>query len=295
MGSKRILPRLNNDINEEWISDKTRYSCDGLLKQRLDIPYIKKNNKLQKSNWDEAISLIVDKLNSVNTSEIGGHIGDMISLENALSFKKFFATLKCNNLEFREKNFYINSSEKSNYIFNTSIKGIEESDLILLIGTNPRHEATMLNARIRKVFVQKRIPIFSIGDPGNLTYDYKIIGSKTDDLKRIIDNEAEFSKKLLSSKKPIIIIGESALELKSGKYIISELKISKKNNFINKEWNAFNFLPQNASTVGLIDLKILSKEDEEKSSFFEKLKNNQFKLLYLLGSDNLEIKKITNS
>ena len=289
---KRILPRLNNDINEEWISDKTRYSCDGLLKQRLDIPYIKKNNKLQKSNWDEAISLIVDKLNSVNTSEIGGHIGDMISLENALSFKKFFATLKCNNLEFREKNFYINSSEKSNYIFNTSIKGIEESDLILLIGTNPRHEATMLNARIRKVFVQKRIPIFSIGDPGNLTYDYKIIGSKTDDLKRIIDNEAEFSKKLLSSKKPIIIIGESALELKSGKYIISELKkFLKKNNFINKEWNAFNFLPQNASTVGLIDLKILSKEDEEKSSFFEKLKNNQFKLLYLLGSDNLEIKK----
>ena len=289
---KRILPRLNNDINEEWISDKTRYSCDGLLKQRLDAPYIKKNNKLQRSTWDQAITLLVDKLKSVNSNEIGGHIGDMVNLENALSFKKFFSCLQSNNLEFREREFYINSSEKSNYIFNSSIKGLEQSDLILLVGTNPRLEATMLNARIRKVFVQKNIPIYSIGDPGDLTYNYIKIGNSTDQIKKIINGEGEFSKKLASAKKPIIIIGESALELKSGKYIVEELKnYLKKNNFINKEWNAFNFLPQNASTVGLIDLKILQKEDEEKKSFFSKLKNNQFKVLYLLGSDNLEIKK----
>tara|TARA_Y100000591_G_scaffold78706_1_gene65760 strand:+ start:260 stop:2308 length:2049 start_codon:yes stop_codon:yes gene_type:complete len=289
---KRILPRLNNDINEEWISDKTRYSCDGLLKQRLDVPYIKKDNKLQKSNWDEAITLLADKIQSINPDEIGGHIGDMINMENALSFKKFFAVLKSKNLEFRERKFYINSSEKINYIFNSSIKGIEESDLILLIGTNPRHEATMLNARIRKTFVKKHIPIFSIGDPGELTYDYTVIGNTTDDLKKILDNEHEFSKKFSSSNKPIVIIGESALELESGQYIVEEVKnFLKNNNFINKEWNAFNFLAQNASTVGLIDLKILSRENEEKNSFFEKLNKNQFKLLYLLGSDNLDIKK----
>ena len=289
---KRILPRLNNDINEEWISDKTRYSCDGLLKQRLDVPYIKINKKLQKSTWDEAISLLVDKINSTNPDEIGGHIGDMVNLENALSFKKLFSVLKSKNLEFREKSFYINSSEKSNYIFNSSIKGIEESDFILLIGTNPRHEATVLNARIRKVFVKKQIPIFSIGDPGDLTYEYTKVSNKTDEIKKILNKEGDLAKKLFSSKKPLIIIGESALELKSGKYLVEGLKnILIKNNFINKEWNAFNFLPQNASTVGLIDLKILSKEDEEKNSFFEKLNNNKFKLLYLLGSDNLEIKK----
>ena len=289
---KRILPRLNNDINEEWISDKTRYSCDGLLKQRLDVPYIKKNNKLQKSNWDEVISILVEKIRKMSPNEIGGHIGDMVNLENALSFKKFFSVLKSDNLEFREKKFYINSAEKNNYIFNTSIKGIEESDLILLIGTNPRHEATMVNARIRKVYAKKRIPIFSIGDPGNLTYNYKIIGDTTGDIKKIFNEETEFSKKLLSSKKPIIIIGESALELKSGKYIIEGFKnFLKKNNFINKDWNSFNFLPQNASTVGLIDLKILSKNDEEKFSFFQKLENKEFKILYLLGSDNLDIKK----
>ena len=289
---KRILPRLNNDINEEWISDKTRYSCDGLLKQRLDVPYIKKDNKLQKSSWDEAIELLVNKIKFCEPHEIGGHIGDLVNLENSLGFKKLFSALKVKDLEFREREFYINSSEKINYLFNSSIKGIEQSDLILLIGTNPRHEATMLNARIRKIFAQKRIPIFSIGDPGDLTYEYTKIGNKTDDLKDMINEKGEFYNKLSSAKKPIIIIGESALELKSGKFILEELKnFLIKKSFITKEWNALNFLPQNASTVGLIDLKILSKEQEKESSFFKKLKDNKFKLIYLLGSDNLELKK----
>ena len=289
---KRILPRLNNEINEEWISDKTRYSCDGLLKQRLDVPYIKKDNKLQRSNWDEAIDLILNKIRSIQPKEIAGHIGDMVNLENALAFKKLFKVLNSNNIEFREKQFYLNSSEKINYIFNSSIKGIEKSDLILLVGTNPRHEATMVNARIRKTFAQKKIPIFSIGNPGNLTYDYTILGNKSEDIKKILNMEVEFSKKLLLAKKPIIIIGESALGLKSGKYIFEEIKnFLNNNNFIKKNWNALNFLPQNASTVGLIDLKILSEENEKNYSFFERLYNNEFKLLYLLGSDNLEFKK----
>ena len=289
---KRILPRLNNEINEEWISDKTRYSCDGLLKQRLDAPYIKKDNRLQKSSWDEAIDLILNKINAINPNEIGGHIGDMVNLESALAFKKLFKVLNSNNIEFREKKFYVNSSEKINYLFNSSIKGIEDSDLILLIGTNPRHEATMVNARIRKVFAQKKIPIFSIGNPGDLTYDYTILGNKSDDIKKILNKEGEFSNKLLSSKKPIIIIGESALGLKSGKYIFEEIKnFLNNNNLIKKDWNALNFLPQNASTVGMIDLKILSEENEKNYSFFKKLNSNEFKLLYLLGSDNLEFKK----
>ncbi len=289
---KRILPRLNNDINEEWISDKTRYSCDGLLKQRLDTPYVKKNNKLQKTTWDEAISILLKKIKMLDPNEIGGHIGDMVNLENALSFKKFFSELKCNNLEFRERKLYINSTEKTNYIFNSSIKGIEQSDLILLVGTNPRTEATMLNAKIRKVYVQKRIPIYSIGNPRELTYEYTVIGNRTDDIKKIFNNETDFSKKLASSKRPIVIIGESALDLNSSKFIVEGFKnFLKKNNFINRDWNAFNFLPQNASTVGLIDLNILPKGEEKKESFFEKLNNNKFKLLYLLGSDNLDIKK----
>jgi NADH-quinone oxidoreductase subunit G len=289
---KRILPRLNNEINEEWISDKTRYSCDGLLKQRLDVPYIKKNNKLQKSTWDEAINLLVDKIHSVQPNEIAGHIGDMINMENALSFKKFFKILKSENLEFREKNFYINSDEKMNYIFNSSIAGIEDADLILLVGTNPRHEASILNARIRKTFVQKKISVFSIGNPGNLTYEYEIIGDSTEDIKKILNKEHDFSQKLLSAKKPLIIIGESALELKSGGYIFEEFKkFLTKNNSINENWNGLNILAQNASTVGLLDLKILQDKKEKSSFFLDDLKNGKFKLLYLLGSDNLEFQK----
>ena len=289
---KRILPRLNNEINEEWISDKTRYSCDGLLKQRLDVPYIKKENKLQKSSWDETINLLVEKIQSFKPEEIAGHIGDMVNMETALGFKKLFKIFKSKNIEFREKNFYINPSEKMNYIFNSSISGIEESDLILLIGTNPRYEATILNARIRKAFVQRKVPIFSIGNPGDLTYDYNIIGSKTDDIKKIINNENDISKKILLAKKPIIIIGESALELKSGKYIFEELKkFLVKNNLINENWNALNILTQNASTVGLLDLKILPIEKEDNSSFFNNLNNKKFKFLYLMASDNLDFKK----
>ncbi len=289
---KRILPRLNNDINEEWISDKTRYSCDGLLKQRLDVPYIKKENKLQKSNWDEALDLLIKKIKEVQPNEIAGHIGDMINMENALGFKKLFNLFKSNNLEFREKKFYINSSEKINYIFNSSINGIEQSDLILLIGTNPRHEASMLNARIRKAFVQKKVPIFSIGDPGDLTYDYKIISDKTDEINKIINNESELSNKILSAKNPIIIIGESVLELESGKYIFEEIKnFLIQNNKISQEWNPLNILIQNASTVGLLDLKIIPDQKENNFTFFNNLENKKFKLLYLLGSDNFEFKK----
>ncbi len=288
---KRILPRLNNDINEEWISDKTRYSCDGLLKQRLDVPYIKKDNKFVKSTWEEAINIVCEKLQSIDANKIAGHVGDMISMEAALGFKKLFNVLNSKNLEFREKKTYLNSKEKINYIFNSSIKSIEESDLILLIGTNPRHEATMLNARIRKAYSQKKTPIFSIGNPGDLTYDYEIIGNKTDDIKDLINEKSEISKKILSSKKPLVIIGESALELKSGKYIFEEVKkFLNKNNFITNEWNALNVLAQNASTVGLIDLKILPNEKDD-FSFFNMLEKKEFEFLYLLGSDNLQINK----
>ena len=258
---KRILPRLNNEINEEWISDKTRYSCDGLLKQRLDVPYVKKNNKFQKVSWDEAINVIVNKIKEIQPDEIAGHVGDMINLENALAFKKLFQFLESKNLEFREKKIYINPEEKMNYIFNSSIKGIEDSDLILLVGSNPRHEAAILNARIRKTYVKKNIPIYSIGNPGNLTYDYKVIGNKTDEIKKIINKEGEFYKKFLLAKKPLFIIGESALELKSGKYIFEELKnFLKINNQIRDDWNALNVLVQNSYTVGLIDLNIISNQ-----------------------------------
>ena len=285
---KRVLPRINEDINEEWLSDKSRYSCDGLAKQRLDVPYIKKQNKLVKSSWDEAIDIIAKKIIDTPKDQIAGHVGDMASLETMFAFKKLLNSNNISNLDFREKKIKIINEQRMNYIFNSSIKGIEDSDLIILIGCNPRHEATMLNARIRKAYVKNKVEIYSIGDAKDLTYPYKIVGENTEELRKIFDGKHEISSKVKSAKKPLFIVGESILELKSSGYILENLNnFCIDNNFISDNWNAFNILVQNASTVAAIEMRMFTKE----FSFFNKLDLGEFKLLYLLGSDNLNFKK----
>ncbi len=290
---KRILPRLNENINEEWISDKTRYACDGLLKQRLDQVHKRENGKLVKSSWDDAMDIISKKFKEIDKNSIGAHVGDMQSLETINAFKDLLISLNINNYEFREKPFYINPENKMNYIFNSSIKGIEESDCIILVGTNPRLEATILNARIRKTFLTKKIPIFSFGNPGDLTYDYELAGNTTQDIKDFLTNKNKAGQAILKSKKPMIIIGESALELKSGEIIFENIKkFLFEKNFINEKWNALNILVQNASTVGALDLGFFNINKKiDNFPFFKKIANNQFKLLYFVGSDNIDFVK----
>jgi NADH-quinone oxidoreductase subunit G len=290
---KRILPRVNEDINEEWISDKTRYACDGLLKQRLDTPYIRENGRLKKSSWSQTLKLLITKLKSFDPNEIAGLVGDLADLEMIYCFKSFFEkSLGSTNLECRQDKIYINPEERMNYIFNSSIKGIEDSDLILLVGTNPRLEATILNARIRKAYINSRLKIYSIGNPGDLTYPYQNIGSNTSVIKEIVSDSHEISSKIKKSKKPLVIIGESALYGKAGQYVFETLKnFLFSNNFIKKEWNALNILTQQASRVGAIDLGIHSINEKENFSFFDKLDNDDFKFLYLLGVDNINFDK----
>ena len=290
---KRILPRVNEDINEEWISDKTRYACDGLLKQRLDTPYIRENGRLKKSSWSQTLKLLITKLKSFDPNEIAGLVGDLADLEMTYCFKSFFEnSVGSKNLECRQDKIYINPEERMNYIFNSSIKGIEDSDLILLVGTNPRLEATILNARIRKAYINSRLKIYSIGNPGDLTYPYQNIGSNTSVIKEIVSDSHEISSKIKKSKKPLVIIGESALYGKAGQYVFETLKnFLFSNNFIKKEWNALNILTQQASRVGAIDLGIHSINEKENFSFFDKLDNDDFKFLYLLGVDNINFDK----
>ncbi len=290
---KRILPRVNEEINEEWISDKTRYACDGLLKQRIDVPYIRINGKLQKSSWKDAQEILIKKIKSFKSNEMAGVVGDLADLEMMYAFKEFFKnTLGTSNIECRQNKIYINPNERINYIFNSSIKGIEESDLIILIGTNPRLEATILNARIRKAYLKNNLEINSIGDPGDLTYPYKKIGNNTSVIQEIISGSHQLSEKIKKSKKPIIIIGESALNGHAGKYIFETLKnFLSENNLINENWNALNILNQNASRVGAIDLGIYSITEKDNFQFFNKLKNNDFKFIYLLGADDIKIEK----
>jgi len=290
---KRILPRINEDINEEWISDKTRYACDGLSKQRLDTPYIRANGKLQKASWPDALKLLANKLSSFNPNEVAGLVGDLADLEMIYSFKSFFE--KCigsKNFECRQDRIYINPSERINYIFNSEINGIESCDLILLVGTNPRLEATILNARIRKAYIKNKFEIYSIGNPGDLTYPYQQIASDTSAIEEIVSGAHEFSKKIKKSKRPIVIIGDSALYGKAGEYIFETLKkFLSSNNFISEKWNALNALPQQASRVGAIDLGVYSIDNYNNFLFFDKLDNDEFKLIYLLGADSINFEK----
>jgi len=290
---KRVLPKVNEDINEEWISDKTRYACDGLSKQRLDTPYVKENGKLKKTSWDNAFKILISKLKTFKPNEVAGIVGDLADLEMMYSFKSFFE--KCvgsTNLECRHNKIYINPKERMNYIFNSSIKGTEESDLILLVGTNPRLEATILNARIRKAYLRNKPKIYSVGDPGDLTYPYQNIGSNTSIIRDIASGSHEVSDKIKKSKRPLIIIGESALNDEVGEYIFETLKnFLVDNNFVTEKWNALNVLAQQASRVGAIDLGIYLINNNNNFSFFNKLDNDEFKFLYLLGADSINIDK----
>ena len=289
---KRILPRINENINEEWISDKTRYACDGILNQRLDTPYLKSDNEFKKISWDLAYKKVVEKIKETSAEKIAGLTGDLTNMETMFIVKEFFQkTIKSQNLDSRSDNYYVNSNDRRNYIFNSSLNGIEESDLIILVGANPRYEATILNARIRKSFLNNKTDIYSFGDIGDLTYPYKILDNKTDTIKDVFENKNELSEKIKNSKKPIIILGQSALRLKSGKFIFEEFKrflISV--NKINKDWNSLNILSNHASTVGSYDLNILSSKDG-KNITLNQIKNNNFDILFLFGQDNLNFEK----
>ena len=289
---KRVLPRINEKINEEWISDKTRHACDGLKNQRLDTPYIKRKNKFNKVSWTDVYNKIFEKISNTPSDKIAGITGDMTNMETLFAIKEFFEkTIKSKNLDSRTENYYVNSSSRSNYIFNSKIEGIEEADLIILLGTNPRYEATILNSRIRKAQVNNNIDIFSIGDVGDLTYPYSVLDNSTKNISDIVNNTHKLSEKIKKSQKPMFIIGQSIFKLNSAPYILEELKkYLSINNKINKDWNALNILSNNAATVGSYDLEILSSKNG-KNITLEKIKNNEFDVIFLFGQDNLKFKK----
>ena len=289
---KRILPRINEDINEEWISDKTRYACDGLLNQRLDSPFVKTNGKFVKTSWQNTYNLIKSKLENTENEKICGMIGDLVNMESSYIFKEFFnKILKSTNIESRSGDFYINEKNRENYLFNSSINGIEESDFIFLIGSNPRFEATILNARIRKSYLQNKMKIISLNDVGDLTYPYESLNGNSEVIKKIVEDNHAISKLIKISKKPLIILGQSVLSSKSGKYIFESIKnFLIANNKISDEWNSFNIISENSSTVGSLDLGIYKTIDGS-NSILRQVEQNFYDVIYLLGQDSLKFKK----
>jgi len=289
---KRILPRINEDINEEWISDKTRYACDGLLNQRLDTPYIKYNGKFEKASWNEVFNIIKSKFKNADKDKICGMSGDLVNMETLYIFKEFFnKTLGSYNVESRSDHTYLNPQNRENYLFNSTINGIEEADFILLIGSNPRYEATILNARIRKAYLQNKTKIISLNDVGDLTYPYESLDGDIENIKKITEDSHEISNLIKEAKKPLIIFGQSSLKNKSAKYIFESVKsFLKKNNKISVDWNSLNTISENASTVGSFDLGLYKTVDGS-NEVLKDLENHMFEIVYLLGVDNLKFEK----
>ena len=251
----RVLPRINEDINEEWINDKTRFAIDGLQNQRLDRPFIRTNGRLEETNWDTAISEVSKKIQETIPNNIISLSGNQVDVETLTATRIFFDLMGSQNYESRLDNAKIDPKVRSSYIFNSGISNIENCDSILLVGTNPRWEASILNARIRKQYLNNDIAIALIGNKKNLTYDYEYLGNSLKILENLYNDKINFSEKLKKSKKPMIIIGLSAISRKDGEAVLSLCrKIALKYNIVQDDWNGFNILNTNISKVGALDI-----------------------------------------
>ena len=290
----RVLPRLNEDINEEWIADKSRNSCDGLKYQRLDTPLVKKNGVLESSTWGEAFEVIRERLISLNPNQIAALAGDLVDCESIMVLKDFMSKIGVQNLDCRQDGSLIDRRHRSLYIFNSTINGIDDSDCLLLLGTNPRKEAPIINARIRKRFLRGNYPIGLIGDAFDLTYDYNHISKTPEGINSIVNEKNNFYNILKSSNRAMIIIGMSVFTHPDVNNIIKSLYLlCDKTNVINKDWNGYNVLHTCASRVGGIDLGFVpGKGGKSTKEILNAAEKQDLKFIYLLGADEFDAKKL---
>ena len=257
----RVLPRMNEEINEEWISDKSRFAIDGLSKQRIDTPYLLKDGKLVIAEWDEVLVNItqeISKRGKENTLALSGKFTD---IETLFSAKYFLQSLGSNYFDCRYDNVQFIENQRASYLFNSSIQEIDNADAILLIGTNPRWEACVLNARIRKAYINNDCKIGLIGKKLDLTYKYEHLSERIEHINDLLNNNSPFSEVLKNSKKSLIIIGNSAINYRDGKEVLNVCsEIAKKYNVANNNFNGFNILQQDISKVGAIDIGFYNQD-----------------------------------
>ena len=276
----RILPRLNEDVNEEWLADKSRFALDGLKRRRLDTPWVKKDGKLTKASWPDAFAAIADKLAGVAGDRIGAIAGDLVDAESMIALKDLLASLGSVNLDARQDGAALDVSRRDFYSFNTSIAALEEADAILLIGTNPRHEAPLVNARIRKRVVAGGLQIASIGPAAELTYQVQNIGNSAADIAGLLDGSHAFAQVLSAAKKPVIIVGQGALARADGAAVLAAAwKLAAQVGALTPEWHGFNVLHTAAARVGALDLGFASGKT------LAQMLGGGVDVLWLLGAD----------
>lgn len=290
----RILPRLHEDINEEWISDKTRFACDGLKYQRLDVPFIRKAGKLQPASWDEAFAVVAEKLRHTEASRVAALAGDQADCESMFALKQLFQVLEIPNLDCRQDGATYDVSARAGYIMNSGIAGIEQADVILLVGTNPRLEATMVNARIRKGWLRGGLRVGVIGSEHDLTYPYRHIGSGAAALQQLIDGANDFAKLLANAKNPMVIVGAGALARADGAALQAKVReLADKFNIVRSDWNGFNVLQRAASRVGGLDLGFLPQAyGIGTNEILAQAEAGKMEVIYLLGADEVPMNRL---
>ncbi|EHM02334.1 NADH dehydrogenase, G subunit [Acetobacteraceae bacterium AT-5844] len=283
----RIIPRTNEDVNEEWMADRGRFSFDGLKRKRLDRPWIRRDGKLQPASWQEALEHVAGKLKAIPGNRIGAVAGDLVDVESVFALKSLMNALGSQNLDCRQDGAKIDGRRRDHYLFNTGIAGIDEADALLIIGSNPRKEAPVLNARIRKRWNAGALKIATIGESGlDLTYKAEHLGEGTSALSALIDGTGAFAKVLAEAKKPMIILGRGAVAREDGAAVLAAAwQLANQVGALTPEWHGFNMLHLFGGQVGALDAGFLPGEGGQDLAG---MLAGGVDALWLLGADGFE-------
>ena len=286
----RILPRLNEAINEEWISDKTRFVWDGLGRQRLDTPFVRRGGRLEPASWAQAFDEIAGRARALDGGRIGAIAGDLACGESMLALKDLMTALGSPNLDCRQDGAKIGGA-RAGYLFNTTIAGIEDADACLLIGTNPRHEAALINARLRKRWLAGGFAVASVGAAADLTYAVERIGAGPETLAEVAGDRHPFAETLRAAERPMLIVGQGALARPDGAAVLGAARsIAERTGMVGESWNGFNVLHTAASRVAGLDLGLVPADGgRDVAAMVEAYRSGELALLYLLGADEIAL------
>lgn len=284
----RVLPRLNEEINEEWLSDKSRHAVDGLRRQRLDKPYLKTNGKLAPVSWPQALEAFAARLKG-DATKIGAIAGDLSDAEGLKAALDLLRGLGVANTDCRQDGAAIGlSGQRGEYLFNTTIMGIEDADALLIIGSNLRLEAPLINARVRKTWLRGTLDLIGVvGEPTDLTYAYDHVGAGPKTLADLAKGKGDFFKRFAKAERPMLILGISALTRPDGAQILKlAAEIGMKAKIVREGWNGWNVVHQAAGRVGALDMGFLPAE--QGLSTIQMLKAGALDTLILLGADEVK-------
>jgi len=286
----RVLPRLNEDVNEEWISDKTRHAIYGLRYQRLDRPYVRKGGKLVEATWGQAFEAIAAKLKGLDGSKIAAIAGDQCDADAMVALKDLMAALGSPNIDCRQDGAKLEAGLRGSYLFNPGVRGIDQADAILLIGTNPRWESPVLNARIRKRYLHGRCAIASIGPAVDLTYPVEQLGAGPATLRELAEGKLGFAEKLKAAKNPLVIVGMGALAREDGAAVLA---LARSLAVVRDDWNGFAVLHTAAARVGGLDLGLVpGPGGRDVAGILAGCEKREIEAVYLLAADEIDTQRL---